>query len=56
MNFPSVGKVEFHCHTIASKDSLTRPADLVAAAQRDWLWKRSQILVSGPNYITFGAG
>ena len=26
--------VEFHCHTDASKDSLTRPADLVAAARR----------------------
>ena len=25
--------VEFHCHTNASKDSLTRPADLIAAAQ-----------------------
>lgn len=27
-------KVEFHCHTSASRDSLTRPADLVAAARR----------------------
>src|SRR5512141_2924869 len=26
--------VEFHCHTNASKDSLTPPADLVAAARR----------------------
>jgi hypothetical protein len=26
--------LEFHCHTIASKDSLTRPVDLVAAAHR----------------------
>jgi len=26
--------LEFHCHTIASKDSLTRPIDLVAAARR----------------------
>lgn len=26
--------VEFHCHTIASKDSLVRPRDLVAAARR----------------------
>ncbi len=26
--------VEFHCHTSASKDSLTRPADLVASARR----------------------
>ena len=27
-------KVEFHCHTIYSKDSLTKPRDLVAAARR----------------------
>lgn len=27
-------KVEFHCHTIYSKDSLTRPADLVATCRR----------------------
>ena len=26
--------VEFHCHTNASKDSLTRPADLIGAARR----------------------
>jgi predicted metal-dependent phosphoesterase TrpH len=26
--------VEFHCHTNASKDSLTSPADLIAAARR----------------------
>jgi predicted metal-dependent phosphoesterase TrpH len=26
--------VEFHCHTNASKDSLTQPVDLVAAARR----------------------
>jgi predicted metal-dependent phosphoesterase TrpH len=26
--------LEFHCHTFASKDSLTRPVDLVAAARR----------------------
>ncbi len=25
--------VEFHCHTNASKDSLTQPADLIAAAR-----------------------
>ncbi len=29
--------VEFHCHTYASKDSLTRPADLVKAARRKGL-------------------
>jgi len=27
-------KVEFHCHTVYSKDSLTRPADLVRTARR----------------------
>ena len=27
-------RLEFHCHTIASKNSLTRPADLVAACRR----------------------
>lgn len=27
-------KVEFHCHTYASKDSLTRPVDLVQTARR----------------------
>jgi len=27
-------KLEFHCHTYTSKDSLTRPADLVSAARR----------------------
>jgi predicted metal-dependent phosphoesterase TrpH len=26
-------KVEFHCHTFSSKDSLTRPADLIRAAR-----------------------
>lgn len=28
---PSLLRVEFHCHTYFSKDSLTRPADLLAA-------------------------
>jgi hypothetical protein len=27
-------RVEFHCHTITSKDSLSRPADLLRACQR----------------------
>jgi predicted metal-dependent phosphoesterase TrpH len=27
-------KTEFHCHTIYSKDSLTRPADLIRTARR----------------------
>ena len=29
-----MSRVEFHCHTDASQDSLTRPADLVMAARR----------------------
>jgi predicted metal-dependent phosphoesterase TrpH len=29
--------IEFHCHTYASKDSLTRPADLIKAARRKGL-------------------
>jgi predicted metal-dependent phosphoesterase TrpH len=40
--------VEFHCHTIASKDSLTRPADLVAAARRKGL---DRIIVTDHNSI-----
>ena len=34
MNTSKKLAIEFHCHTIASKDSLTRPADLVKAARR----------------------
>lgn len=30
-------KLEFHCHTHASKDSLTRPADLIKSARRKGL-------------------
>ncbi len=33
-NTPSFLLVEFHCHTDASKDSLTRPEELIAAARR----------------------
>jgi predicted metal-dependent phosphoesterase TrpH len=40
--------VEFHCHTIASKDSLTRPADLVAAACRRGL---DRVIVTDHNTI-----
>ena len=40
--------VEFHCHTIASKDSLTRPADLVAAARRKGL---DRVIVTDHNSI-----
>ncbi|MBI5297990.1 MAG: PHP domain-containing protein [Chloroflexi bacterium] len=48
MNLPSMWKVEFHCHTIASKDSLTRPADLVAAARRKGL---ERVIVTDHNTI-----
>jgi len=41
-------RVEFHCHTIASKDSLTRPADLVAAARRKGL---DRVIVTDHNSI-----
>lgn len=34
MIFSSPLKLEFHSHTYASKDSLTRPADLIKAARR----------------------
>lgn len=30
-------KIEFHCHTHASKDSLTKPADLIKTARRKGL-------------------
>lgn len=48
MIFPIMCKVEFHCHTIASKDSLTRPADLVAAARRKGL---DRVIVTDHNSI-----
>jgi len=41
-------RVEFHCHTIASKDSLTRPADLVAAARRKGI---DRVVVTDHNAI-----
>ena len=41
-------RVEFHCHTIASKDSLTRPADLVAAARRKGI---DRVVVTDHNTI-----
>ena len=40
--------VEFHCHTIASKDSLTRPVDLVAAARRKGL---DRVIVTDHNTV-----
>ncbi|MCE9645099.1 MAG: PHP domain-containing protein [Chloroflexi bacterium] len=40
--------VEFHCHTHASRDSLTRPADLVAAARRKGI---DRVVVTDHNSI-----
>jgi predicted metal-dependent phosphoesterase TrpH len=41
-------RVEFHCHTDASKDSLTRPADLVAIARRKGI---DRLIVTDHNTI-----
>ncbi|MCZ2126728.1 MAG: PHP domain-containing protein [Anaerolineales bacterium] len=40
--------LEFHCHTYASKDSLTRPADLIRAARRRGL---DRLVVTDHNSI-----
>ena len=40
--------VEFHCHTHASKDSLTRPADLISAARRKGI---GRVIVTDHNSI-----
>lgn len=40
--------LEFHCHTNASKDSLTRPADLIRAARRKGL---DRVVVTDHNSI-----
>lgn len=40
--------VEFHCHTCASKDSLTRPADLIAMARRKGI---DRVIVTDHNSI-----
>ncbi len=41
--------VEFHCHTRASKDSITRPADLVAMARRKGI---DRVVITDHNSIT----
>jgi predicted metal-dependent phosphoesterase TrpH len=41
--------VEFHCHTNASKDSLTPPADLVAAARRKGI---DRLIITDHNTIS----
>ena len=40
--------LEFHCHTIASKDSLTLPIDLIAAARRKQI---DRVVVTDHNSI-----
>ena len=42
-------KLEFHCHTHASKDSLTLPADLVLAAWRKGI---DRVIITDHNSIT----
>jgi predicted metal-dependent phosphoesterase TrpH len=42
-------RVEFHCHTDASKDSLTRPADLVRTARRKGI---DRLIVTDHNTIS----
>src|SRR6266508_4040804 len=41
--------IEFHCHTNASKDSLTRPEDLVAAARQKGI---DRLVITDHNTIT----
>ena len=41
--------VEFHCHTYASKDSLTRPADLIAMARHKGI---DRVIVTDHNSIS----
>jgi predicted metal-dependent phosphoesterase TrpH len=41
-------RVEFHCHTILSKDSLTRPRDLVDACRRKGI---DRVVVTDHNTI-----
>ncbi len=41
-------RVEFHCHTCISKDSLTRPKDLVAAARKKGI---DRLIVTDHNSI-----
>ncbi|MBI5354092.1 MAG: PHP domain-containing protein [Chloroflexi bacterium] len=40
---------EFHCHTYASKDSLTRPVDLISAARRKGI---DRVIVTDHNTIS----
>jgi len=42
-------RVEFHCHTIASKDSLTRPHNLVAKCRREGI---DRVIITDHNTIS----
>lgn len=42
-------RTEFHCHTIYSKDSLVRPADLVAACRRKGI---DRVIITDHNSIS----
>ncbi|MFN8381452.1 MAG: PHP domain-containing protein [Anaerolineales bacterium] len=46
---PNKLSLEFHCHTYASKDSLTRPLDLVKAARRKGL---DRLVITDHNSIS----
>ena len=49
MNLSEISlKVEFHCHTIFSKDSLTRPIDLVSTCRRKGI---DRVVVTDHNTI-----
>ena len=46
---PHVYRVETHCHTIYSKDSLTRPADLLAACRKKGI---DRVIITDHNTIS----
>ena len=48
MKLPRTCNVEFHCHTVFSKDSLTRPSDLVKTCRRKGI---DRVVVTDHNTI-----
>jgi hypothetical protein len=48
MSLPDYCNVEFHCHTIFSKDSLTRPENLVKVCRRKGI---DRVIVTDHNTI-----
>jgi predicted metal-dependent phosphoesterase TrpH len=48
MTSPEILTLEFHCHTHASKDSLTKPEDLIRAARRKGL---DRVVITDHNSI-----